>query len=246
MSSNTLSIFITGSNQGLGYEAALQLSKHAHVNLFISGRDPARVEEALGKITKDEGCQAKVQSVIIDVSNDDSIQAGVAEVERLLAGQPLDVLVNNSGIYVGFDDLRRTFLETYTVNVFGAACTATAFLPLLKQSKQAGGGRILNISSGLGSITRMADPNTKVAFTSDQLMVYNSSKSALNSITCSLATTNRDLHAVALCPGFNATNLNGFKGVMDPKDGAKIIVEHALEKKGKSPGYYSKDGEVPW
>lgn len=93
MSSNTISILITGSNQGLGYEAALQLSKHAHVHLIISGRNASRVEEALVKIKKDAGCQAKVQSVVIDVSDDGSIQAAVAEVEKLLDGKPLDVLV---------------------------------------------------------------------------------------------------------------------------------------------------------
>ncbi|KAG8848097.1 hypothetical protein FRB96_001284 [Tulasnella sp. 330] len=159
--SNTLFILITGSNEYLGYEAALQLSKHAHVHLLISGRDPARVEEAFGKVSKDEGCRAKVQSVIIDVSDDDSIRAAVAEVGRLLVGEPPDVLVvsvlfttseshlndvtfafaNNSGILaLATDDIRRTFLETYAANVFGSACTAAAFTPLLKRSKQVGGG----------------------------------------------------------------------------------------------------------
>ncbi|KAG8992243.1 hypothetical protein FRB94_011891 [Tulasnella sp. JGI-2019a] len=243
MSSNTLTILITGSNQGLGYEAALQLSKHSHVHLFISGRDASRVEEALAKI-KSEDCKAKVQSVIIDVSSDDSIRAAVSEVEKHLAGGPLDVLVNNAGVALSGDDLRKTFLDTYAINVFGAACMANAFLPLLKKSKQVGGGRILNISSGLGSVTRMADPNNSAS--QRNLMVYNSSKSALNAITVTLGMQHQDLHVVALAPGFNATNLNKYRGTMDPKDGAKIIVEHSLSKIGKSPGYYNKDGELAW
>ncbi|KAG9030706.1 hypothetical protein FRB95_003608 [Tulasnella sp. JGI-2019a] len=244
MSSNTITVLITGSNQGLGYETALQLSKYAHVHLFISGRDAGRVKEALEKIEKDEGCKAKVQSVIIDVSNDDSIRAAVSEVEKHLAGEPLDVLVNNSGVALYGDDLRKTLLDTYAVNVFGTACTANAFLPLLKKSKQAGGGRILNISSGLGSITKMADPNGPYA--GKYLIAYNSSKSALNAITVTLGMQHQDLHVVAIDPGYNATNMNGYSGPMDPKDGAKIMVEHSLSKKGKSPGYYSKDGELPW
>lgn len=63
------------------------------------------------------------------------------------------------GLNVGFDDLRQSFLETFAVNVFGAACMAAALLPSLKRSNQAGGGRILNVSSGLASITLMSDPN---------------------------------------------------------------------------------------
>lgn len=57
---------------------------------------------------------------------------------------------------------------------------------------------------------------------------------------------NSDIHVVSIAPGYNATALNGFAGTMDPKDGVQIIISHVLEKKGKSPGYYSKDGEVPW
>ncbi|KAG8979628.1 hypothetical protein FRB93_010022 [Tulasnella sp. JGI-2019a] len=242
MSADTLIILITGSNQGLGYEAALQLSKYPYVHLFISGRDTSRVEEALAKI-KGKGCKAKVQSVIIDVSNDDSIRAAVSEVEKHLAGEPLDVL-NNSGVSLSGDDLRKVFLDTYAVNVFGAVCTANAFLHLLKKSKQAGGGRILNISSELGCVTQMADPNGQYSRT--HLMAYNSSKSALNAITVTLGMLHQDLHVVAITPGYNATNLNGYSGPMNPKDGAKIIVEYSLRKKGKSPGYYNKDGELPW
>lgn len=58
--------------------------------------------------------------------------------------------------------------------------------------------------------------------------------------------TNKDLHVVALDPGYNATNMNQYSGHMDPKDGAKILVDYSLERRGKSPGYYSKDGELPW
>ena len=75
---------------------------------------------------------------------------------------------------------------------------------------------------------------------------YNSSKAALNSVTITLAMKNPDLHVVTLDPGHNATNLNGYRGAMDPSDGAKIIVEHTLMGTGKSPGFYGNDGEVAW
>lgn len=57
---------------------------------------------------------------------------------------------------------------------------------------------------------------------------------------------NSDLHVVSIDPGYNATNMNNYSGTMDPKDGVKVIVAHALKKVGKSPGYYSNEGELPW
>lgn len=90
---STLSILITGSNQGLGYETARQLSKHAHIRIFISGRDASRVEEALAKIKAEDGCVAIIESVVLDVGDDTSIQAAVQDMKGKLGGAALDVLV---------------------------------------------------------------------------------------------------------------------------------------------------------
>lgn len=97
MSTALLSVLITGSNQGLGFQAARHLSKRKDVHLIISGRDASRLQEALDSITKEEGCQASVDSVLIDVSDDDSINAAVKEVEGKLNGKALDVLVVSYG-----------------------------------------------------------------------------------------------------------------------------------------------------
>jgi NAD(P)-dependent dehydrogenase (short-subunit alcohol dehydrogenase family) len=179
MSAQKLTVLITGSNQGLGYETARQLSKHSHIHLFISGRNPERLQEALEKISNEDGCKAVVHTVVMDVSDDDSIKAAVKEVEAKVGSDGLDVLVvsslahslvkikglinpqNNSGITkeqeVPTRGLRTVFQEVFAVNVFGAAVTADAFLPLLKRSKS--GPRIVNISSGLGSIGTMILPD---------------------------------------------------------------------------------------
>jgi NAD(P)-dependent dehydrogenase (short-subunit alcohol dehydrogenase family) len=93
MSTPTLTILVTGSNQGLGYETARQLSKHSHVYLFLSGRNPERLQEALEKITGEDGCKAVVDKVVIDVTDDDSIMAGAKEVEAKVGNAGLDVLV---------------------------------------------------------------------------------------------------------------------------------------------------------
>ncbi|KZP33199.1 NAD(P)-binding protein [Athelia psychrophila] len=245
MSTPPTTILITGANQGLGFETARQLSKHPNVHLFLAGRDLAKIQEAQTKITTEEGCQASVDTVIIDITDDSSIEAGVQEVQSKLREAALDVLVNNAGVYIGDQTpdkgLRRVFEETYAVNVFGAAVVADSFLPLLKQSKSEGGGRIINLSSGLGSIATMADPDGQ--YKGGWLYAYNSSKSALNSITVTLAMKNPELHVVCIDPGYNATSMNNYSGPMDPKDGVKVMVAHALKKVGKSAGYYSNDGE---
>jgi NAD(P)-dependent dehydrogenase (short-subunit alcohol dehydrogenase family) len=93
ISTSMLTILITGSNQGLGYETARQLSKHSHVHLFLSGRNRERLQDALEKIIKEDECKAVIDSVVIDVSDDDSIKAGVKEVEAKLGNAGLDVLI---------------------------------------------------------------------------------------------------------------------------------------------------------
>ena len=179
MSTPTLSILVTGSNQGLGFETAVHLSKHAHVHLFVSGRNPSRVQEAAEKIVKAEGCKAVVDSVVIDVGDDASINAGVKYVEAKLNGAALDVLVvsllrrftvvvqlisgmqNNAGISLDGQietlGLRAAMEGTYAVNVFGTAVTSDAFLPLLKKSKV--NPRIVNVGSGLASLAMMSAKN---------------------------------------------------------------------------------------
>lgn len=88
-----LTILVTGSNQGLGFEAAHHLSKYSHVHLFVSGRNPPLVQEAVLKLKTEEGCQALIDSVILDISDDASIHAAVREVETKLKDAALDVLV---------------------------------------------------------------------------------------------------------------------------------------------------------
>lgn len=93
MAQPKLAILITGSNQGLGFEAARHLSKYSHVNLFVSGRNPTLVQDAVLKLKTEEGCQALIDSVVLDVSDDASIQSAVREVESKLNHAAVDVLV---------------------------------------------------------------------------------------------------------------------------------------------------------
>ncbi|KAF7969824.1 hypothetical protein HWV62_25957, partial [Athelia sp. TMB] len=93
MSQLMLSILVTGSNQGLGFEACRHLAKLAHVHLFVCGRDETRVQEAVQRLKQDEDSEAKIDSVIMDITNDPSIRAAAADVDAKLGGAALDVLV---------------------------------------------------------------------------------------------------------------------------------------------------------
>jgi NADP-dependent 3-hydroxy acid dehydrogenase YdfG len=90
MSAPTLTVLITGSNQGLGCPSPLNIHT---IRVSVSGRNPALVQETVKKITKGDGCKAVVDSVVIDVTDDASIKAAVTEVEDKLQGAALDVLV---------------------------------------------------------------------------------------------------------------------------------------------------------
>jgi len=248
--SSALTIFITGANQGLGFEAAKLLSKCSNVRLFIGGRRANAIKEAVEAIRTAPGCVAKVEDgVIIDISRDDSIKAAVADVEKRLGPDAgLDVLVNNAAIVVRgkreTHGLRAVLEETYAVNVFGTACTSDLFLPLLKKSTAPNCPRVVNVSSTRGSLTITTSPEDKLPPS-----IYEASKTALNALTSMFAKENPGIHAVSICPGFNRTNLNNFHeaaAVLEGGDGPKTIADFALEKKGKSGGYYNKDGELPW
>ncbi|KZP11408.1 NAD(P)-binding protein [Athelia psychrophila] len=227
MSQPKISIVVTGSNQGIGYEAARHLSKLPHVHLFVSGRDPNRVQEAIEKLKKEEGCEAELDSVVMDIEDAASKHVIYAAAVGL-------------GDYVERDGLRTIFKDTFAVNSFGTAIAAEAFLPLLKRSTV--GPRIVNVGSGSGSCTKLS----KRGYTPDSDIVYQASKSALNSITISLALANPEVHVVVLSPGNVLTRMNMHGGGVHPSEGSKIIVDYALERKGTSPGFYNVQGELPW
>jgi NAD(P)-dependent dehydrogenase (short-subunit alcohol dehydrogenase family) len=161
----------------------------------------------------------------------------------------LDILVNNAGIALDwvapseltYDELQKTF-ET---NVFGAFRVTKALLPLLKKSKH---GRIVNLSSGLGSLTRNADPNNSLAIR-NMLLAYSSSKAALNMMTVQFA---KELKSTGIKvnsanPGFTATDMNQHRGTKTVEQGAATPVRLALlPDEGPTGGVFSDDGPEPW
>ena len=233
---------VTGANKGIGFEIARQLARE-EITVFIGARDEERGRAAAEKLQA-EGLDAR--PLRLDVTDDASVAAAASFVEQN-AGR-LDVLVNNAGVAiddgppsrVSIDALRRT----YETNVFGVVRTTQAMLPLLRRSDA---GRIVNLSSGLGSLTQNSDPSWE--FASVKYLAYNSSKTAVNAITVQFAYELRDtpIKVNAADPGYVATDMNRNQGVRSVEQGAATPVRLALlPPDGPTGGYFNDDGPLPW
>ncbi|KAF7349047.1 Short-chain dehydrogenase/reductase family protein [Mycena venus] len=228
-------IFVTGANQGLGMHTVHQLGATPDVIVFMGSRKITSAEEALSKFAAEVHSSSTVVPVQLDITDAASIKAAHAFVADFLQKKgisSLDVLVNNAAI------IGKGFEDTFATNVFGTIAVTEAFRPLLSK-----GGSILNISSGLGSLG-LANKDTPL------YPAYASSKSALNMMTVQWALEEEKkgsgIRVISICPGWNATNMNGHDGPMAPSEGCKVIVKAALEKGGKTCVFIHKDGEYPW
>jgi NAD(P)-dependent dehydrogenase (short-subunit alcohol dehydrogenase family) len=234
---------VTGANKGIGREISRQLAARG-VLVLMGARDRERGEKAVADL-RAQGLA--VEFIQVDVTSQPSVDHSAAEVERRHGR--LDILVNNAGIALDWvppselavDALQKTF-ET---NVFGVFRVTSALLPLLKKSKH---GRIVNMSSGLGSLTRHTDPNNPLAVR-DILLAYCSSKAALNMITVQFANELRSLgiKVNSANPGFTATDMNQHRGTRTVEQGAATPVRLALlPDDGPTAGVFSDDGPEPW
>lgn len=188
-----------------------------------------------------------VRFVRLDVTDLESVRAAAVRVERETGA--LDVLVNNAAIVVKEDGLPGTIpldaiARTYDVNLYGVLRVTQAFLPLVRKAKA---GRIVNVSSTLGSVTAVTAPNSPLAqFPS---FAYASSKTALGALTGWLAVELKDssIKVNAICPGYNATDMNDNKGTQHPSEGANVVVRAAtLPADGPSGTFFDVNGTVGW
>lgn len=235
-----LTALVTGANSGIGLETARQLLDHG-VAVWIGARDLKKGEAAVA--TLGTGARA----VQLDVTDSESVAAAALQVEKL------DILINNAGINPGGEDITATTLDelhrTYETNVFGLISVTQAFLPALQRSAHP---RIVNISSGTGSLTWTSSPNPQFDWRRVQGggMAYRTSKTAVNAITLLTAQTLGDRFKVnALAPGLRTTNLiPGMTGGGDPAEAATGVVRLALLPDDAPTGaLWSWDGTpVPW
>ena len=234
---------ITGANKGIGLEIARGLARDHGFTVLVGARDAGRGQEAVEAL-KGEGLDAHV--LALEVTDAASIESAAREVESKFGR--LDVLVNNAGIYKDNGPPSSTSLEvmreTYETNVFGPIAMIDAFLPLLRRAEA---GRIVNMSSGLGSLGLHGDPAWE--FYEAKLLAYNTSKTALNAVTVHFAYELKDtpIKVNAADPGFTATDLNGNSGYRTVEQGAAIGISLAtLPEGGPSGGYFDENGPLPW
>lgn len=234
---------VTGANKGIGLEVVRQLGR-AGLTVFLGARNPRLGEEAAARL-RAEGLD--VRFLELDLDRPETIQAAAAAI-KAQPGQ-LDVLVNNAAIVDPADgpvstvaaDVVRRVMET---NFYGTLAVTQAMLPLLRESPAA---RVVNVSSGLGSLTSNGDPEWK--FAEVKLLGYNTSKVALNMLTVQLAYEFRGtgMKVNSADPGFTATDMNGRQGTQSIEEGAAEPVRLALlPPDGPTGGFFETAGSVPW
>lgn len=241
---------ITGANKGIGRQIAKDLATNGFT-VLVGSRNFENGETAA------KGIGADAHALQLDVTDQASISAAAEQIRNEFGR--LDVLVNNAGIshagkpgtpfeeilkttrmsVVSLDEV-RTIFET---NVFGVIAVTQAMLPLLREAPA---GRIVNISSGAGSLTIQANPDNPGR---QKFGTYSASKTALNAVTLALSidleSTNIKVNAV--CPGFTSTDLNNFEGTQTVEQAARQPVHLALLGPDGPTGTFSTtSGVMPW
>jgi NAD(P)-dependent dehydrogenase (short-subunit alcohol dehydrogenase family) len=238
---------VTGANRGMGFDIARQLAERG-VGVLLSGRNREAVLDAAQNL-QDRGLD--VEPVVLNVARPDSISAATEDIEGRYGR--LDILVNNAAVRVEEYGRRpseqplRQWRETFDTNLFGMVEVTTALLPLIRKSAA---GRIVNVSSLLGSLTRHSDTSSYVyspMFKS--LPAYSASKSAVNSWTVHLAyeLRNTPIKVNAVHPGYTKTDMNGGAGDLEVHVGAQTSVSMALLDDDGPSGSFVHLGEIlPW
>jgi NAD(P)-dependent dehydrogenase (short-subunit alcohol dehydrogenase family) len=238
---------VTGANKGIGLEIAAQLAGRG-MTVLLAARDAGRRADAIADL-RGRGHE-DVHPVALDVTDADSVLAAAKDIEARFGR--LDVLVNNAGLYgdsarqrPGGADL-AVVRQVFEVNVFAVVAVTDAMLPLLRRSPAA---RVVNVTSGLGSLTLTSGARVAVRSTTT---AYAPSKTALNALTVQYAQELRGdgILVNAASPGLCATDMAETLGLPSDRtaaEGAAIVVRLAtLGADGPTGGVFNDDGPMPW
>lgn len=241
---------VTGANQGVGFQIAKALAANGY-SVYVGSRNLSNGEKAAIEI----GTNA--HAIGLDVTQQSTISSAVDHIEK--EHGRLDLLVNNAAIAhavkpghtleettqngrastASLNDV-RTVWET---NVFGVIAVTQSMLPLLRKSLAA---RVVNVSSGLASLSWIADPACWAREYFD--VVYAASKTALNAVTMAFALEleKENIKVNAVSPGFTATALNNFQGTDSVEVGSREPIRVALETDGPTMTFTGPDGPFSW
>ncbi len=236
---------ITGGNRGIGLETAKQLGEKG-VTVIVGSRKLSDAEAAAAKL-KAAGIDA--YGIQLDVTKPSDRTAAYKFIDDKFG--KLDILINNAGI-AGGDFFTNTTSKTteeelksvYETNFFSVVALTQQLLPLVRKSDA---GRIVNLSSILGSLTLHADPSSPIA--GSKLFSYNSSKAALNAFTIHLADElkNTPIKVNSIHPGWVKTEMGTDAAPMEIPEGAKTSVAAALLGSDGPSGHFIHLGqELPW
>lgn len=233
MNTDARTIVITGANKGIGFEVARQLAKLQHT-VVLGVRDSAKGREAVDRL-KEEGLDGHF--LLLDVSDEASIKQAAQQVKNQFG--KVDVLINNAAVLLREDQslaegTAEVFHRTMRPNVFGPVQMVRHFLSLIPS-----GGRIINTSSGGGSMT---DP------VGGWSPVYCISKSSLNAITRHLAyeLSSRNISVNAYCPGWVRTDMGGKSAPRTVQQGADTAVWLATAKISETGKFFRDRKVIPW
>ncbi|MBK7657642.1 MAG: SDR family oxidoreductase [Betaproteobacteria bacterium] len=232
---STKTAIVTGANRGIGLEIARQLVREG-VRVVLGSRDPVKGERAAKSLKSGELAVAHA----LDVNDTKSVRRFVAFVEKEF-GMPA-ILVNNAGVYPEEPEAKvtttRTALwrETFETNLFGAVRMCREVVPLMEKVRY---GRVVNMSSGLGQISKMGAGSP----------AYRTSKAALNAFTATLAAEVKESGILvnSMSPGWVRTDMGGDDAPRSVEEGAETAVWLALLPASGPSGHFYRDKKpVPW
>jgi NAD(P)-dependent dehydrogenase (short-subunit alcohol dehydrogenase family) len=238
---------ITGANRGIGLATARKLGQKG-VTTLVGARDPDGGKRAL-ELLQGDGVDA--DALELDVTDEETITAAREDIDARHGR--LDIFINNAGVLPEASADQATvplqldmFRPTFETNVFGTVAVTETMLPLLHKATA---GRVINVSSSLGSLTLQTDPDWPSYVVTP---AYQSSKSALNAITVALAKLLADssITVTSVCPGFVQTDIhppsNRSNATTTPDEAGEFIARVATDPGLKTGTFIDRDGTVPW
>jgi NAD(P)-dependent dehydrogenase (short-subunit alcohol dehydrogenase family) len=241
MSDDTKVALITGGNRGIGFETGRELGERGFT-VILGSRDLEKGQAAAAKLAS-QGIKA--EAVKLDMNEPDDYGAARDLIEKRFG--KLDVLVNNAGIVVkdnstgvSMSDLR----EVFDTNFFGLVELTQTLLPLIKKAPA---GRIVNVSSVMGSMALLSDPESWLYEL--KMFAYGSSKAAVNFFTVCLAHELRgtNIKVNSADPGWVKTEMGGPDALLELSEGGKSTLRLAtLPEDGPNGGFFRVEQAFPW